>query len=133
MAFFSFFYSRLSQFKGFGFEAELWEDKTKEAEGLIERLKSVVEISTREIVLTKVMQGRWSDGADWAVTGSSLMVWWQSTLIWGFQRLFVSRPVRGLVFCRMPTADAVQLSCWIHAVDPTTNLYSKAGLSHQTD
>lgn len=69
MAFFSFFYSRLSQFKrfkGLGFEAELWEDKKKEAEGLIERLKSVVEIYTREIVLTKVMQGRWSDGADWA-------------------------------------------------------------------
>lgn len=69
MAFFSFFYSRLSQFKrfkGLGFEAELWEDKKKEAEGLIERLKSVVEVYTREIILTKVMQGRWTDDAGWA-------------------------------------------------------------------
>jgi hypothetical protein len=68
MAFFSFIYSNVSRFKrfkGLGFEAELWEDKQKEAEHLIERLKSVVSVYTREVVLQRVMQGRWSDGSSW--------------------------------------------------------------------
>ncbi len=55
----------LKKFKGLGFEAELWEDKKKEAETLIERLKDVVTIYTREIVMLKVKDGRWSDGVDW--------------------------------------------------------------------
>ncbi|MBY6156466.1 hypothetical protein [Pseudooceanicola nitratireducens] len=68
MAFFSFIYSniaRFKRFKGLGFEAELWEGKQKEAEQLIDRLKSVVSVYTREIVMQKVMQGRFSDGAAW--------------------------------------------------------------------
>ena len=68
MAFFSFFYSNLARFKkfkGLGFEAELWEDKQKEAANLIDRLKSVVAIYTREIVMNSVMRGRWSDGESW--------------------------------------------------------------------
>lgn len=68
MAFFSFLYSnitRFKRFKGLGFEAELWDDKQKEAEQLIDRLKAVVTVYTREVVLQKVMQGRWSDGAKW--------------------------------------------------------------------
>ena len=34
------------------------------------------------------------------------------------QAVIVSRPVRGLVLCRGPTAHTLQLSCWIHAVNP---------------
>ena len=57
MAFFSFIYANISRFKrfkrfkGLGFEAELWEDKQKEAEQLIDRLKAVVSVYTREIVM----------------------------------------------------------------------------------
>jgi hypothetical protein len=68
MAFFSFIYSniaRFKRFKGLGFEAELWEDKQKEAEQLIDRLKSVVSVYTREVVLQRVLQGRLSDGSKW--------------------------------------------------------------------
>lgn len=68
IAFFSFLYSNISRFKrfkGLGFEAELWEDKQKEAADLIERLKSVVSIYTREIVLNNVLRGRWGGGEDW--------------------------------------------------------------------
>lgn len=69
MAFFSFFYSNLARFKrfkGLGFEAELWEDKQREAAALIERLKSVVSIYTREIVMGSVMRGRWGGDEKWA-------------------------------------------------------------------
>ena len=68
MAFFAFIYSdisRFKRFKGFGFEAELWEEKQQEAAELIDRLKAVVTVYTREIILGKVMQGRWGDGAKW--------------------------------------------------------------------
>lgn len=61
MAFFSFFYSNLARFKkfkGLGFEAELWEDKQKEAADLIDRLKSIVAVYTHEIVMGSVMRGR---------------------------------------------------------------------------
>jgi hypothetical protein len=68
MAFFSFIYaniSRFKRFKGLGFEAELWEDKQKEAAQLIDRLKAVVSVYTREIVLGRVKNGRFSDGVNW--------------------------------------------------------------------
>lgn len=68
LGFFSFIYanvSRFKRFKGLGFEAELWEDKQKEAADLIERLREVVAIYTREIILGKVTAGRWSDGVEW--------------------------------------------------------------------
>ena len=42
------------------------------------------------------------------------------------QRFIVSRPIRGLVLRRGPTAHASQLSCWIHAVNPSNDLYNKA-------
>lgn len=61
MAIFCFIYSNLARFKkfkGLGFEAELWEDKQKEAADLIERLKSIVAVYTREIVMGSVMRGR---------------------------------------------------------------------------
>lgn len=68
IGFFSFLYSNLARFKrfkGLGFEAELWEDKQKEAAELIDRLKNVVAIYTREIVMTQVLRGRLSSGTDW--------------------------------------------------------------------
>nr|WP_321524661.1 hypothetical protein [uncultured Cohaesibacter sp.] len=58
--------SRFKRFKGLGFEAELWEDKQKEAADLIERLKSIVQVYTREIVMMKVMAGRWGGGSQWS-------------------------------------------------------------------
>jgi len=58
--------SRFKRFKGLGFEAELWEDKQKEAADLIERLREVVSIYTREVILGKVTAGRWSGKVDWA-------------------------------------------------------------------
>ena len=68
MAIFSFMYSNISRFKRFralGFEAEFWEERQKEAERLIERLKSVVSVYTREVVLQRIMLGRWSVGSSW--------------------------------------------------------------------
>lgn len=68
MGFLCFIFSniaRFKRFKGLGIEAELWEDKQKEAEQLINRLKSVVYVYTREAVMQKVMRGRFSNGANW--------------------------------------------------------------------
>ncbi|MFT2212349.1 hypothetical protein ACLJYM_10720 [Rhizobium giardinii] len=57
--------SRFKRFKGLGFEAELWEDKQKEAADLIDRLKSVVSIYTAEVVMGNVERGRMSDRERW--------------------------------------------------------------------
>ena len=57
--------SRFKRFKGLGFEAELWEDKQKEAADLIDRLANIVQVYTREIVMMKVMMGRWGGGKKW--------------------------------------------------------------------
>lgn len=68
LGFLSFIYAnvaRFKRFKGLGFEAELWEDKQKEAADLIDRLKNVVSIYTREVVLGKVKAGRLGKGPDW--------------------------------------------------------------------
>lgn len=68
LGFLSFIYAnvaRFKKFKGLGFEAELWEDKKKEAEHLIERLKAVVSIYTQEVVLSKVTAGRTGTSAGW--------------------------------------------------------------------
>ncbi|MDR3570664.1 MAG: hypothetical protein P4L81_00470 [Candidatus Pacebacteria bacterium] len=66
MGFFSFFYSNLARFKkfkGLGFEAELWDDKQKEAAALIERLKGIVSVYSHEIVMGSVMRGRLGPGS----------------------------------------------------------------------
>ncbi|WP_417844312.1 hypothetical protein [Thalassospira sp.] len=68
IGFLSFIYanvSRFKKFKGLGFEAELWEDKQKEAADLIDRLRFVVSIYTREIILGKVKQGRLGPANSW--------------------------------------------------------------------
>ncbi|WP_226549150.1 hypothetical protein [Celeribacter naphthalenivorans] len=68
MSFFSFFYSniaRFKRFKGLGFEAELWDDKKKEAEDLIKRLNTITSSFSKEILLGKVKQNRFTSGPEW--------------------------------------------------------------------
>lgn len=68
MAFLSFLYANLSRFKrfkGLGFEAELWEDKQKEAESLIQRLSEIVAIYSREVIHTKIRANRWGSTWGW--------------------------------------------------------------------
>jgi hypothetical protein len=68
LGFLSFIYAnvaRFKRFKGLGFEAELWEDKQQEAADLIDPLKNVVSIYTREVILGKVKAGRLGSGSDW--------------------------------------------------------------------
>lgn len=68
LGFLSFLYanvSRFKRFKGLGFEAELWEDKQKEAADLIERLRDIVSIYTREVILGKVKAGRIGIAGKW--------------------------------------------------------------------
>ena len=68
IAFLSFIYSNLSRFKrfrGLGFEAELWEDKQREAVELIERLKPIVSIYTQEIFDNRIMRGRFLTPQKW--------------------------------------------------------------------
>jgi hypothetical protein len=65
MGFMSFVFSsvaRFKRFKGLGFEAELWEDKQREAAELIDRLKDIVAIYSREVILSKVTSGRLGNG-----------------------------------------------------------------------
>lgn len=54
--------ARFKRFKGLGFEAELWDDKQKEAAVLLDRLKDIVAIYSREVVMSKVASGRWGTG-----------------------------------------------------------------------
>jgi hypothetical protein len=68
LGFLSFIYAnvaRFKRFKGLGFEAELWEDKQKEAADLIERLREIVSIYTREVILGKVTSGRSGVKVNW--------------------------------------------------------------------
>ncbi|MBE1284224.1 MAG: hypothetical protein GJ676_13010 [Rhodobacteraceae bacterium] len=53
--------SKFKRFKGLGFEAELWEDKQKEAEELIGKLNGIVSLYSSEVLSTKFKSGRWSD------------------------------------------------------------------------
>lgn len=69
MAFLSFLYANLSRFKrfkGLGFEAELWEDKQKEAVDLIDHLREIVSIYSKELLNLRVAGNRMTDGnVDW--------------------------------------------------------------------
>lgn len=62
------FLARISQFKrfkGWGFEAEMWEDKQIEAVKLIEALKNVATLTAREVMLQSVKSGRWGGAKRW--------------------------------------------------------------------
>lgn len=63
-----FFLARLSQFKrfkGWGFEAEMWDEKQQEAEKLVESLKSVASLTAREVMLQSIRSGRWGSSKRW--------------------------------------------------------------------
>lgn len=65
VAFFCWFYAniaRFKRFKGFGFEAELWEDKQREAVRLIDRLKVLVGLYSGELLSINITKGRWGSG-----------------------------------------------------------------------
>ncbi len=65
MAIFCFIYSNLARFKrfkGLGFEAELWEDKQREAAALIDQLSGIISIYSHEIMMARVMMNRWGGG-----------------------------------------------------------------------
>ncbi len=67
IGFFCFFYaniSRFKRFKGLGFEAELWEDKQREAAALVDKLKAIISIYSNEVILSNVQAGRWDGGTD---------------------------------------------------------------------
>ena len=51
-------FTKFRKFKGLGFEAELWEDKQAEAAKLVDQLKEIVSIYSREVLMSKVMHGR---------------------------------------------------------------------------
>jgi hypothetical protein len=58
--------ARFKRFKGFGIEAELWEDKQKEAANLIQQLRGLVATYSNELLMSKVKAGRWGHGNEWA-------------------------------------------------------------------
>ncbi|WP_161555837.1 hypothetical protein [Mangrovicoccus ximenensis] len=66
--FFFYHISKFKKWKGFGIEAEFWEETKKEAEELLERLKSIVYIYTREIITRKAQHGRFISRLDWKGT-----------------------------------------------------------------
>lgn len=71
MSFFCFFYSniaRFKRFKGLGFEAELWDEKQREADKIIESLRTIAVSSAREILSTKIRAGRWGASSGWQDT-----------------------------------------------------------------
>ncbi|WP_321829788.1 hypothetical protein [Thalassovita sp.] len=68
LAAFSFFFPKLTEFKSFqglGFNVENWEKTQQDANNLLDRLKTLVEVYTRELVEARVQKGRWADAPDW--------------------------------------------------------------------
>lgn len=57
--------TRFKRIKGFGLEAELWEEKQEEADQIIMRFKKLIEIYTKELMIRRVMSGRWSSDPGW--------------------------------------------------------------------
>jgi hypothetical protein len=51
-------FTKFRKFKGLGFEAELWEDKQAEAAKLIDQLKEIVAIYSRETLMSRVRHAR---------------------------------------------------------------------------
>jgi hypothetical protein len=57
--------AKFKKFKGFGIEAELWEDKQKEASELIDRLRDVIQVYANEIIIAKVRTNRLGSHPTW--------------------------------------------------------------------
>lgn len=60
--------SKFKKFKGFGFEAELWEDKQKEAEQVINQLKTILHISSGQIIKISVKSAYMDNCVVWKDT-----------------------------------------------------------------
>jgi hypothetical protein len=58
-------FSQFKRFKGWGFEAEMWEEKQQEAEKLVESLKGIAALTAREVMLQSIKSGRWGSGQRW--------------------------------------------------------------------
>jgi hypothetical protein len=58
-------FSQFKRFKGWGFEAEMWEEKQQEAEKLVESLKKVATLAAREVMLQSIKSGRLVSGKSW--------------------------------------------------------------------
>ncbi|MBY0362516.1 MAG: hypothetical protein K2X45_11485 [Phreatobacter sp.] len=58
--------AKFKKFKGFGIEAELWEDKQKEASELIDRLRDVIQVYANEIIIAKVRTNRLGSHPTWS-------------------------------------------------------------------
>ncbi len=58
-------FSQFKRFKGWGFEAEMWEEKQHEAAKLVESLKGIAALTAREIMLQSIKSGRWGSGQRW--------------------------------------------------------------------
>ena len=60
------FLSKFKRFKGFGLEAEMWEDKQLEAEAIINKFKSLLSIQSRAIIHARIQNGRFASKNQWA-------------------------------------------------------------------
>ncbi len=58
-------FSQFKRFKGWGFEAEMWEETQQQAEKLVESLKGVAALTAREVMLQSIKSGRWGSGGRW--------------------------------------------------------------------
>lgn len=58
-------FSDFKRFKGWGFEAEMWEEKQEEAGKLVVSLKKVAALTAREVMLQSIKSGRWGSGERW--------------------------------------------------------------------
>lgn len=58
-------FSQFKRFKGWGFEAEMWEEKQQEAANLIDSLKKTATFTAREVMVQSIKSGRWGSGKRW--------------------------------------------------------------------
>ena len=61
-------FSQFKRFKGWGFEAEMWEEKQEEATKLLASMKKIAALNSREIILNAVTSGRFGSGKRWKDT-----------------------------------------------------------------
>jgi len=51
--------SKFKRFKGFGFEAEMWEQKQEEAAALVDQLKSLATVISKQMAVIAARVGQW--------------------------------------------------------------------------
>lgn len=57
--------SQFKKFKGWGFEAELWDQQAQEAAQIIKSFKSLADIHSETIIDSQIMNGRFGVGSNW--------------------------------------------------------------------